>query len=219
MPNILYLHGFASGPQSTKGRFFATRFAQIGGQVHQPDLAEGDFRGLTLTKQLKLIDRLARELKPALVMGSSLGGYLAALYGALYPEAAPALVLMAPSFGFPRSWTERLGEEKVAEWREKGEMDVYHYGEGRTRPIGYQLYQDAMWFDQFPEVAQPTLIFHGKRDDQVDPKLSVEFAVGKSNVRLELFDSDHGLTDRLDEMWAGTAKFYQGLETVQDVQA
>ena len=219
MRNVLYLHGFASGPLSTKGRFFATRFAQVGAQVHQPDLAEGDFPSLTLTKQLKLIDRLARELRPELLVGSSLGGYLAALYGALYPEVAPALVLLAPAFGFPRRWAERLGEEKMAEWREKGTIEIYHYGEGRVRPIGYQLYQDAMWFDEFPAVTQPTLIYHGRRDDQVDPALSVEFAVGKPNVELELVDSDHSLTDRLDEMWSGTSKFYQRLETVPGLRA
>ncbi len=219
MPNILYLHGFASGPQSTKGRFFATRFSQIGAHVHQPDLAEGDFKGLTLTKQLKLIDRLARELEPVLVMGSSLGGYLAALYGALYPAAAPALVLMAPAFGFPRPWAERLGEQKLAEWREQGSMEVYHYGEGAMRPIGYQLYQDAMWFDEFPDVRQPTLIYHGRRDEQVDPASSIQFAVGRPNVQVELLDSDHGLTDRLDEMWSGAAKFYQRLETVPGSRA
>lgn len=175
--------------------------------------------GLTLTRQLKLIDRLARELKPALVMGSSLGGYLAALYGALYPEIAPALVLLAPAFGFPRRWAERMGEEQMAHWRETGALDVYHYGEGAMRPVGYQLYQDALWFDEFPVVEQPTLVYHGKRDEQVDPRQSVEFAVGKPNVRLELLDSDHGLIDRLDEMWDGTAKFYQGLETVPGPRA
>ena len=219
MRNILYLHGFASGLQSTKGRFFATRFQQIGAQVHQADMEEGDFRGLTLTRQLELIDRLARELQPELVIGSSLGGYLAALYGALQPQVAPALVLLAPAFAFARRWAERLGAEKMAEWREKGEIDVYHYGEGAARSIGYQLYHDALWFDEFPAVTQPTLVYHGKRDEVVDPALSVEFAIGKPNVQVELLDSEHGLTDRLDEMWAGTAKFYQRPETVPGLRA
>ena len=141
---VLYLHGFASGPNSTKGSFFSRQFQQIGWDVVQPDLNEGDFEGLTLTRQLKLIDRVAREIEPRLVMGSSLGGYLAALYGALYPEQAPALVLMAPAFGFPGRWAERLGEEALLAWREKGSMPVYHYGEGGMRDIGYGLYQVAV---------------------------------------------------------------------------
>ena len=203
----------APGPNSTKGSFFSRQFQQIGWDVVQPDLNEGDFEGLTLTRQLKLIDRIAREIEPRLVMGSSLGGYLAALYGALYPEQAPALVLMAPAFGFPGRWAERLGEEALLAWREKGSMPVYHYGEGGMRDIGYGLYQDALWFDDSPDVKQPTLIFHGKYDEQVNAELSVEFAVGKSNVQLELLESGHGLTDVMERMWERTASFSLGIET------
>jgi len=210
---ILYLHGFASSPNSTKGSYFARQFQQMGAEVVQPDLDEGDFEGLTITRQLKLIDRVAREIQPRLVMGSSLGGYLAALYGALYPEQAPALALMAPAFGFPRRWTERLGEETMVAWREKGSMPVYHYGEGGMRDIGHGLFQDALWHDEFPAVTQPTLVFHGKYDEQVSPDLSVEFATGKPNVSLELLESDHGLTDCLEAMWARVSAFYLGIET------
>lgn len=80
-------------------------------------------------------------------------------------------------------------------------------------PIRYQLYQDALWFDEYPELTQPTLILHGKRDDQVPAELSVQFAWGKPNVRLELLDSDHGLTDQLDLLWNQTAGFYREVET------
>jgi hypothetical protein len=214
MPNILYLHGFASGPLSNKARFFSNRFAQIGAAVHCPDLAEGDFTRLTLTKQVKLIDRLAQELEPAMIIGSSLGGYLAAIYGSIHPERAPRLLLLAPAFGFPRGWEERLGEEQIAEWEQQGSIPVYHYGAGEARPIGYEFYEDAAWFDQFPDLRQPTLIYHGKRDDEVSPDLSIGFAWGKPNVQLDLVDSDHSLSDVLEYMWQGAADFYRQAETV-----
>ena len=215
MAEILYLHGFASGPGSTKARFFARNFDQIGGRVHCPDLAEGDFRGLTVTKQLEVVDRVAREVQPDLVMGSSLGGYLAALYAAAQPQLAPALVLLAPAFGFPRRWSERLGAAKMMEWRKKDALDVYHYGEGAMRQVGYELYQDALRHDDLPDVRQPTLILHGKRDEDVDPELSVQFATGKPNVQLELLDSDHRLTDVLDSLWRRVVDFYLQRETMR----
>ena len=203
MPDILYLHGFASGPTSHKGAFFARQFAQIGATVHQPDLNEGDFRGLTIQRQTATAARLVRELRPELVIGSSMGGYVAALCATVEP-LTPPLVLLAPAFRFAERWAERLGPEKMAEWQQAGETSVYHYGEGRFRPIGYQLYEDALWFAAFPDVQQPTLVFHGRRDDVVGPEESVRFAWGRPHVQLELLDSDHGLTDVLDTIWKET---------------
>jgi predicted esterase YcpF (UPF0227 family) len=36
---LVYLHGFASGPASTKAQFFRTRFAERGVELAIPDLA------------------------------------------------------------------------------------------------------------------------------------------------------------------------------------
>ncbi|MCB1018633.1 MAG: alpha/beta fold hydrolase [Acidobacteria bacterium] len=207
MPDILYLHGFASGPSSHKGNFFARQFAQIGARVHQPDLNAGDFEGLTITRQASTVATLVREIRPELVIGSSMGGYIASILATIEPEATPALVLMAPAFGFAERWRSRLGPEAMAEWKRTGRMDVYHYGEQRTMPLGYQLYEDALWFPEYPDVRQPTLIFHGKRDDVVSPDLSIQYAWGRSNVELQLLDSDHGLTDVLDTIWKETVSW------------
>ncbi len=212
MPNIIYLHGFASSPLSTKGRFFHSRFEMIGGEVYQPDLEDGDFTALTVSKQLKLIDDAVRERKPLLLMGSSLGGYLASLYAVRHPDLVPALVLLAPAFGFPRRWADQLGEDAMAAWKRTGSREVYHYGERRMRPITYSLFEDALQYEEFPEVTKPTLVFHGRYDEAVDPQRSVQFAWGKPQGQLELFDSDHQLLNVLEPIWEKVAHFYQNLE-------
>lgn len=215
MPEILYLHGFASGPSSRKGSYFARQFAQIGANVHQPDLNEGDFTGMTLTRQVSTAARLVHEIRPELVIGSSMGGYVAAICASIEPKLVPAVMLMAPAFGFARRWSEHIGKAKLEEWRARGAMDVYHHGEGRMARIGYQLYEDALWFADMPDVKQPTLIFHGTRDDIVSPQVSVELAWGRPNVQLELLDSDHGLTDVLDTIWRDTVAWRSRLPGVQ----
>ena len=85
MNRILYLHGFASGPGSSKARFFRQRLEAAGGRVEIPDLAAGDFEHLTLTGQLAVIERAAGGEAVSLI-GSSMGGYLAALYAQRHPE-------------------------------------------------------------------------------------------------------------------------------------
>ena len=215
MSCVLYLHGFASGPTSAKGQFFQRRFAEAGITVHQPDLAEGDFSSLTVTRQLEAARRAAEAVQPSLVIGSSLGGYVAALLAAARPETIPALVLLAPAFDFARRWAERLGEAEMAAWKEFGALEVYHYGEKRDLPLHYEFYEDALKHEPFPAFAQPCLILHGLRDEVVDANQSIHYAQGKSNIRLEIVDSDHVLTDCLDDLWAWVYDFYRTHEPAQ----
>ncbi len=208
MPNILYLHGFASGPLSQKGRYFHHQFSMLGGDVFQPDLSEGNFREMTLSSQLQVIDREVRRIEPALVIGSSLGGLLAALYASMQPALVPRLALLAPAFGITRRMAEQIGEDGIEQWKQEGNRPFYHYGERRMMPIDYGFYEDALWYDENPAISQPALIFHGRRDDVIDPSVSVQFSWGKPNVQLELLDSDHQLLDVLPEVWERLASFY-----------
>jgi hypothetical protein len=208
MPNILYLHGFASGPLSQKGRYFHHQFSIVGGDVFQPDLSEGNFREMTISSQLKAIDREVRRIAPVLIIGSSLGGFLAATYAAMQPALAPRLVLLAPAFGIASRLAEQIGQDGLEQWKRDGARPFYHYGERRMMPINYHFYEDALWYDENPEVSQPALIFHGRRDDVIDPAVSVQFSWGKPNVQLELLDSDHQLLDVLPQVWERLAPFY-----------
>ena len=207
MASVLYLHGFASGPASSKGQYFQRRFGDAGIEVYQPDLAEGDFPNLTVSRQLDAARKAAEAVRPVLVIGSSLGGYLAALLAAGHPRLVPALVILAPAFNFARRWAERLGEAQMAAWKESGAREVYHYGEKRDLPLRYGFYEDALKHSPFPTFSQPGLILHGRNDDVVDATQSIDYAQGKSNIRLEILDSDHALTDVLDEIWARVCEF------------
>jgi len=202
MTPLLYLHGFASGPGSNKARYFRQFLERAGREVEVPDLAEGDFAHLTLTGQLRVIGRAAAGASPrgpVALIGSSMGGYLAALYAARHPEVE-RVILLAPAFGFARRWREHLGADAVAQWQARGTMEVYHYGEGRPLDLGYQLLTDADAYEDYPDVQQPTLIFHGAQDDVVPPQYAAEFSRGRPNVRLEILDSGHELLDVLDSM-------------------
>ena len=209
MREVLYLHGFASSPGSRKARFLAERFAEIGARLTAPDLAEEGFGSLTISGQLRVIERAVSEWPPTLIVGSSLGGYLAALYAARHPGPTPALALLAPAFGFPARWAERLGEERMLEWRRNGRMEVFHYGEGRPAAIDFGFYQDALRFDPTPRVEQPTLILHGKTDEVVPPEYSAEFARNRPNVAVEWLETDHGMLDALDRIWERISEFFQ----------
>jgi len=208
MNRILYLHGFASSPASSKARFFAEHLRSRGAHVDIPDLAAGDFEQLTITGQLGVMERAAGGHAVSLV-GSSMGGYLAGLYAARHTEVE-RVVLLAPAFGFARHWAERMGTAAVAAWRSTGSMEVFHYGEGRTRLLSYGLLADASNYEDYPDFCQPTLIFHGAKDDVVPAQYSAEFAATHANAHLEILDSGHELLDVLEVMAPKVCEFLTG---------
>ncbi|MGI9073103.1 MAG: alpha/beta hydrolase [Bryobacteraceae bacterium] len=202
---VVYLHGFASSPESRKAHFFCQQLLQLGFVVNVPDLAEGDFERLTISAQLRVIERTSGH-NPVILIGSSLGGYLAALYAARYPEV-DRLVLLAPAFDFHRLWMAQLGPERLAAWRESGTIGVFHYAAGCELPLGYQFLEDASHFEPYPDFRQRALIFHGNHDSVVPVIYSSEFVEAHANARLVQLESGHELTDVLDAIWCRSRRF------------
>lgn len=189
---FLYVHGFASSPQSKKAEKFRAALAERGVPVDVPAMDQGDFEHLTISGQLQVLENAAAGERVGLI-GSSMGGYLASLYAARHPEAA-RLVLLAPAFGFARRWDAKIGEPKPAAF------EVFHYGDNRMRRVHYGLIEDALRFPSAPDFAQPALIFHGIRDEVVPIEHSRNFAVRHPNARLTELDSDHELLNVLDRV-------------------
>lgn len=196
---LIYLHGFASSPGSNKATQFSRALKERGIEVEIPDLNEGDFAGLTITRQVRLLERMTADQAPGsvILIGSSMGAYVSTLLASLFDKVA-ALVLMAPAFDFIRRWTERMSDEALAQWQRRGEMHVLHYATGELAPIGWTLVEDARQHPAFPSVQVPTLLIHGRNDESVDSHSSIRFAEMNPLVELELLDSDHGLGDRVD---------------------
>lgn len=194
---FLYLHGFASGPGSRKAIRFREELNLRGIELLVPALDGSDFAHLTITGQLKMIEQVL-ENQPAHVIGSSMGGYLAALYASLHPET-DKLVLMAPAFGFAQRWAAKLPPGK--------DFEVFHYGEKAMRRVHYGLIEDSLRYPGAPDFHQPALIFHGKADDVVPVDDSRTFAAAHPNAKLIEMDSGHELLNVLDEITSRAADF------------
>ena len=106
---------------------------------------------------------------------------------------------MAPAFAFARRWRQYLGPAQVEEWRRKGAMEIFHYGENRSRCLSYALMEDADRYEESP-ITQPALIFHGEQDDVVPVEFSIQFAAAHPNTQLDILYSGHELIDVL-ERW------------------
>jgi pimeloyl-ACP methyl ester carboxylesterase len=205
LSTLVYLHGFASGPLSTKAQFFRARLEDLGAELVIPDLAP-DFTHVTVSGMLEIVAPL---LEPdTVLLGSSLGGYLAALAAAREPGRVRGLVLFAPAFGFATRWEARLGPDAAAEWRTRGTMAVMHYGTGREEPLAYDLIADARRHPEEPDPPCPALVFAGRRDDTVPLDGIAAFAARRPATReLVVLDAGHEMTEVMEPMWERTAAF------------
>jgi pimeloyl-ACP methyl ester carboxylesterase len=206
---VIYLHGFASSPKSTKVAYFTERFREHGISLRCPDLNQPSFETLTMTRMLDAVrHELDASAQPAVVIGSSLGGTLAVLAAAQFAAKIDRLVLMAPAVMFAKPGHHLLPPERIEEWRRRGALPFFHYADGAERELGFTFYEDSLRYDAFnTRFAQPTLVFQGLRDASVDPRTVEAFAKTRSNVTLSLLDDDHQLVASLPRMWADIRAF------------
>ena len=205
---LLYLHGFASGPSSHKARVLSARFAAIGVHFEIPDLTPGDdgFERSSPSAMLAIANGLlARAAPPHAVIGSSLGGYLAAVAASRDPRIE-RLVLLAPAFRLFERWSARLTPAELADWRASG-LETMHYASNRRRRVGWQFFEDAQGFPAFPEVRVPTLCVAGTRDETV-PIADVEAFVARTpSARLVAVEDGHELAASLDRIFDEAREF------------
>lgn len=202
MTTYLYLHGFASSPQSKKAQYLCDRFTEIGINLNIIDLNAGDFSRLTLTRQIEQAkSTFPPDDSPVTIIGSSFGGLTAVWLGEKYPQVRN-LILLAPAFGFPLNWLSKLEKTQIKQWQESSYLSVYHYGKQQELLLHYQFITDAQQYDesQLKRVV-PTLILHGKNDEVIPIEASFNYADNHPWIKLIELDSDHSLTDVMPEIW------------------
>ncbi len=219
--HVIYLHGFASSPGSSKARWLGERLVRSGVSVHCPDLNEPDFGTLTVSRMVGQVEALVVTLPaPVVLVGSSLGAFVALHVAQRQaergersgrddgPHAVTRLVLLAPALDFGHHGMTGVGPDGLERWRVTNRLEVEHYAEGRRRDVHYDLYADAQHYDSFSTTTTlPTLILQGRQDHVVAPEMVERFAAGRAHVRLTLLDDDHQLTASLDRVWRELADF------------
>ncbi len=208
--DYLYLHGFASGPQSHKGQALKRRFAALGISLTLLDLNQGDFTHLTLSRQIQQGLAWVGERSAVTVIGSSFGG-LTAAWLAQQPQSQgkiQKLVLLAPAFGFLEHWLPRLGPAALARWQQSGFLTVYHHGDQCQYPLAYGFVTDLHQYpDQGLTAPVPTLIVHGTEDEVIPVAASVAYHRDRPWVTLLTPNGDHSLGDQEAIIWQAIGDF------------
>lgn len=205
---FLYLHGFASGPDSRKGVALAERLAQGGTRIHRLDLRVPELAHLRVSRMIEVArDAIGGPHDRAVVIGSSLGGLCAARLAEQDPRVG-ALVLLAPAFGMARRW-RTTNPAAVADWTTTGWLRTTDHTTGGTFDLDLGFLEDLEAVDggPQPDVRVPTLIFHGRGDETVDIEGSRVFARERPLVDLVELDDGHELLVSLPRIVADTERW------------
>ena len=200
---LLYLHGFASGPSSTKGRAFADRFAE----AERLDLRVPSLEHLRLSAMIEHVRAAIRDGDGGCaIVGSSLGGLTAARV-AERDARVTRLVLLAPAFQIVARWRHTLGAG-WDDWQRTGWLPITDFTTKQPARVDFGFAEDALAVDgDLPDVRAPTLILHGTRDDVVPIDHSRRFAAGRANVTLVELDDGHELLATLPRILDEAAAF------------
>lgn len=211
---VIYLHGFASCPQSSKATFFAEHFAAAGIKFLCPDLNEPSFSTLTISRMLQQLEKRISSLPSdeIVLIGSSLGGFVAVEAAARQVGAArhpiSHLILLAPAVELEWDRWSELGPGGVERWRTSGDVEIFHYALNRPARLRFGFYDDAeRYHPASRQIDVPMLIFQGRQDDAVSPEIVERFAKRQPHATLHLLDDGHQLKNSFEFIWTESARF------------
>lgn len=207
-PTLVWLCGFRSDMGGSKAealhrqadaagraflRFDVTGCGQSGGAFEDGTI------GVWLADTLELIDAVTEG--PLILVGSSMGGWLALLAARARPDRVKALMLIAPAPDFTERlmWPE-MSEAARADVMKKGAWLRPSAYDDTPTPITRALIEDGrrhLVMDAPIPFDGPVRIVHGQADPDVPWRLSLELAerLTSTNVRtLFVKSGDHRLS-------------------------
>lgn len=209
----LFVHGFRSDASGTKSLAFAEHARRRGyswlrgdlrGHGHSEGGPEGFRLSALLDDLLVFLDRFPG--RPAVLIGSSMGGWLATL-AAERRFQVRGLILLAPAFNFIQDQVGRLPEAELAAWQRDGRRRFVS-DSGEAYELDYAALQDAQAFDclhRAVSLSCPVRILHSVQDEVVPVSVSRAFARACRAPAFELTeipDGDHRLHAALPQVCA-----------------
>jgi pimeloyl-ACP methyl ester carboxylesterase len=210
-PTVVWMGGFRSDMAGTKAQVLADWAQEAGRDYIRFDYfghgeSDGDFAHGDITRwradSLAVLEELVEG--EAVLVGSSMGGWLACLVAMAQPERVRALVLVAPAPDFTEKlMTPEIPPQGQADLADKGVwLRPSEYGE--PYPITRNLLEDGARWSILPgpvPVAAPVRILQGGADPDVPWRHALELAQActSEDVVFSLIkDGDHRLSRTQD---------------------
>lgn len=167
---LYYIHGYMSDPNSTKGTLFKEKLNAIA--IKYRDCEPED---LVISDCLKSIKKEIKDDKNVVLIGSSLGGFLAAKTALENPNVKQ-IILLNPAIIPPSVDTTKI--------------------QGMPQRILSDI-QDIRLFKE--KITSKIFILIGTKDDVIPIKWGTEFAMAQEAIVRFLYD-DHSFTYNMNQL-------------------
>lgn len=206
-PTVVWMGGYRSDMLGTKAEALAAWATQAGRGFLRFDWSGhgesgGEFTACTISDWradgLAVLDALVSG--PAVLVGSSMGGWVATLAALARPEQVAALVLVAPAPDF----TSALVEPRMTAADREALRRNGSWTDAEGQPYSAALLEDGARWTLLPgrvESRCPVRILQGGRDEAVPWRHALAFAeamTGEDVVFTLVKDGDHRLSRRQD---------------------
>lgn len=211
-PYIVFLHGLMSDMNGSKAIAIEKYCIAKGYNFIRFDnfghgLSSGIFTDQTITDWLEGINLIISKLAiaPVLIIGSSIGGWLALLAAKLHSEKIIGIITLAAAVDCTENliWNKFSAEDKrLVQQGEIGNFKGSNPACADIYPISYNLIADGRKYLMLEkgqseiEVSCPVHLIHGMRDPDVPYEISLQTAekLKSSQVIVKLIkDGDHRL--------------------------
>ena len=200
-PAVMFVHGLMSHMQGEKASFLSRRARAEGWDYLRLDLSghgrsEGAFRNCTISRWrddvLLALDRHAAA--PVILVGSSIGGWIALLVALARPERIAGLLLIAPAPDMTRRVAAALPHEARAALERDGVwLRPSRYGE--PIPVTRRMLDDGerlCLLDGPIALSCPARILHGQLDPDVPWQGSLQLAARLQSTDVQTILLKHG---------------------------
>ncbi|MCC8483437.1 MAG: alpha/beta hydrolase [Rickettsia endosymbiont of Labidopullus appendiculatus] len=212
MPSVMFLHGLMSHMNGTKAIFLENyckkqdyNFITFDNFGH--GRSSGDFLDETIGSWLMGVELVLNKLiiQPTIIIGSSMGAWLAMLATIKFPSKICGLIALAPAIDFTENIWENLTESQKKQMQQQKWLDVDGRNCNNTYPISYQLILEAknhlLLNSNSINLKKPVHLIHGMLDVDVPYNISSKLVekITSDIVVIKLIkDGHHNLSRESD---------------------
>ncbi|HJD60481.1 MAG TPA: alpha/beta hydrolase [Rickettsia endosymbiont of Omalisus fontisbellaquei] len=212
IPSVIFLHGLMSSMQSTKAIYLIDYCKKNNYNFIVFDNfgcgdASGRFEDQTISDWLEGVSLILNELidTGAILVGSSMGGWLALLAALKFPNKTKGLVCLAPASDFTQDIWQNISLSDQNKMQKEGVLEVAGKNCEHKYPISYKLIEDAkkhlLLTKNKIDINIPVHLIHGMLDEDVPYNVStklLEKITSKQIVMKLIKDGHHNLSREED---------------------